>query len=130
MIARYNRHSFSKNMLIIREAQVAALAVAIFERRLYEHLRDSFPGRCAAMPYEAVMETIRAAIARARAHGFSEDEHVAQFVVIAFAAGLDFDLDPAAAEVLADERLRERRSIQIMQLLEAVNEQFQMPDAQ
>jgi hypothetical protein len=114
-------------MLIIREAQVAALAVAVFERRLYEHLRDSFPARCAAMPRGAVLESIRAAIVRARGHGFSEDGHVAQFVVMAFAAGLDFDLHPAAAEVLADERLRERRGIQMMRLLEAVNERFRPP---
>lgn len=92
-------------MLVIRDAQVAALAearVETFVRDLVRALRAEQPALCAKVDVEAM---VRAAVARTRDYDITSEAGVGCFARIELVLGPAFDLDPAlpwARQILTD----------------------------
>lgn len=78
---------------------------ARFDDEVLDDLRASFPGMVEERGEEPTRTLIRDARERARAHGFDEASHVAQYIGLAFVLGVGFDTDgalPWAARILDD----------------------------
>lgn len=92
-------------MLLIRDAQVEALAEATFERSVAEHLRQHFPDRCADLGAGGALAFAREAIAKARRCDLSHPANLVQFACLMLVLGHDFDVDPRlpwAGRILRD----------------------------
>jgi hypothetical protein len=88
-------------MLIIRNAQMAALADASFEAWLIEHVRGYFSATCRELGDAGTLAFVRATAARARRHGLSEGPDICCYIDLACTFGADFDRAQAwAASIL------------------------------
>lgn len=90
-------------MLVIRTAQLDALAEGTLERRIVDHLREHFPRKCEGL--DSVTAFVREGIAKARSYGFTYAPHLCQFVDLLMMFGRDLDTDPRhawAGDVLRD----------------------------
>ena len=104
-------------MLTIRAAQFAALTQSFeahTEARALRHLRASIPDVCAGQSDEALRETVRRALQRARRHGFEAEYDLFRYLNVMLMFGPDFDVDPAlpwAAATLEGTKLRDRPAV-------------------
>jgi hypothetical protein len=92
-------------MLVIRDEQLRALSLPLFEQWMESHLCDYFPEQCSNLPVTELRATIREGIAKARRYGFTADADICRFVDISVVLGADFDIDPQypwAAAILND----------------------------
>ncbi len=98
-------------MLIIRSAQLAALARAALAERLVRTLRADVPA-AAGLGSEALRARIDEALERAARHELEDDRDLTTFARLTLAIGPRFDEHPAIAASLASgdvhptERLR------------------------
>jgi hypothetical protein len=81
-------------MLTIRTAQKKALADALFERWLHEHVWRFFPRRCEALGAARLRAVLSRAVGAARRLGFVRDGDVAHFVDLTFLFGVGFERSP------------------------------------
>ncbi len=84
-------------MLVIRQAQMDAFARAAagrFERRMVEHLFKFFPRQCGHIGEEQTGRAVRAAAAKAQAHGYRTCRDICLYLDLAFLLGASFDEDP------------------------------------
>ena len=102
-------------MLTIRPEQMDALRRYMterFERRLFDHIRRSFPAESEKLGEEAALELVRTGIARAANYGLDTEYDAARFVVLMVARSPDFDTEtPWARELLTDESLPPRERL-------------------
>jgi hypothetical protein len=89
-------------MLIIRHAQMAALANASFEAWLVEHLRRFFAVTYRELGAAETLAFVKSTTAQARQHGLSEGPDICSFLDLALTFGADFDrTQPWAESILA-----------------------------
>jgi hypothetical protein len=84
-------------MLIIREAQMAALqadVVARFDRSLAEHLRHFAPRESQALGKDDMLAIVRLGRRRAAEFGFTNRESIRLYVELMFLLGSGFSTDP------------------------------------
>jgi hypothetical protein len=108
-------------MLTIRDEQIRALSLVMFERWLQSHLRQYFPKQCAGLTDAELRQTVRTGIARGRRYGFVHEADLCRFTDILLVMGADFDSDPRlpwAAAILNDPGLA-RPGVRIEMLQEA-----------
>ncbi len=92
--------------MIIRGQQMDVLnrvAVRKFELRMAEHLQRCFPAECGRLGEAGLQDGIRDGIKRAESHGFSLQRDVCKYIDLMFVFGRDYDCDPWAAGILADD---------------------------
>ncbi|HYP07408.1 MAG TPA: hypothetical protein VER03_14340 [Bryobacteraceae bacterium] len=106
-------------MLVIRQAQYAALEQATLERWLEKHLDDHFPELRESYPDDRHRQFIRDGMARARTRGFTEGPHVAQWLNLMTVLGPRFDDDAAHSWVADILNSSEPASHRIQDLLSA-----------
>lgn len=98
-------------MLVIRHEQVEVLSAGIlkgFEDRMVGYLAKRFSDSCAAKGEQAVRETIRKGIERARSYEITTEYDIARYIILMHLFSEDFDTSPAtpwAAEILANANL-------------------------
>lgn len=94
-------------MLVLREAQVEALADAglqRFEQTLYQQVLQSWPARCRRLGKDAVLASVREGVRRASTYGIVDPRSTGRFVFLMYALGFDFDTSdrtPWAGSILA-----------------------------
>jgi hypothetical protein len=121
-------------MLTIRQEQVRVLAQSLFESWMADHLAQFFPEEISALDPAEIRSRIRAAVERARRHGFLADSQVCRFVDLTFILGPAFDQDhglPWAADILSDPRVKDP-AMRMDLLYEAAQnyvEQIEQPDS-
>jgi hypothetical protein len=87
-------------MLLIREAQVAALATIVedtFVEQMMAHLEETFPEVTGPLSREELREQVENTLARARSYGIDNDADDCRFLSLAAAYGWDFDTWPGNA---------------------------------
>ncbi|WP_438042955.1 hypothetical protein [Sorangium sp. So ce128] len=95
-------------MLIVRAEQLRALAAARearFMRELEAHVRRHFPAVAEAQSPSALQASLRAAVARATAHGLESPEDLCLYANIGAVLGWEFEATPQHAwigELLRD----------------------------
>jgi hypothetical protein len=116
--------------LIIRNAQMEALAQdreQQFERRVAAHLRASWPARCAATSDDELVSAVRAASARAAAHGLTRARDVARYIDLAYLVGPDFESEPPwVGEILRSTRYPARKIDEIYRRMK-LDEELRAP---
>jgi len=97
-------------MFVIRREQMDAMDDARlggFRAWAVDHLREHFPEWAAGRDEAALLEAVRGAISRARAHGAESEASYCIWLDLSVALGEDFDTaHPWAAAVLADRAIR------------------------
>jgi hypothetical protein len=89
-------------VLVIRNAQMAALASASFEAWLLQHARRFFAATCDQLGAAGTTSLVREMAARARHHGLSEAADICSYIDLACTFGRDFDSAlPWAESILA-----------------------------
>lgn len=94
-------------MLVIRQAQIQALAQGMFDafvQRALAHVRQHFPALAQGLPAQALEHGVRHALDRAAVHRLEAERELYSYLNLACAFGPDFDTDPAlpwAAQALA-----------------------------
>lgn len=84
-------------MLRIYDDQSEAFARAStrdYEQRMVKHLRGHFPEQTRSLDEQALLETIRHGVARAKSHGVLSEHDVGLYLNLVMALGRDFDRDP------------------------------------
>jgi hypothetical protein len=81
-------------VLIIREAQMHALAADRVRLWLAEHLEAHFPDQWGRLDGGQRQSLLTEGIRRAKSHGFTKDQDVCLFVTIMLLLGRDFETDP------------------------------------
>ncbi len=105
-------------MLVIRKAQLAALARSLrdrFEKRLEQRISARWPGRWTDAELEAFVER---GVQAAEAHGIREADSVATVVVLRADFGEAFELSPDdddALAILADASLPGQVKAQLLE---------------
>ncbi|MEK7408390.1 MAG: hypothetical protein AAB225_25235 [Acidobacteriota bacterium] len=92
-------------MLIIREPQMRAMGLALFERWMTDHLRTHFPDQCSGLNDPQLLEFVRLGTQKARSYGFSDEAHCCRYIDLMTILGRDFDSDtelPWARDILTD----------------------------
>ena len=95
-------------MLVIRKEQMDAFGWQTeeeFVRFVMEHIREESPERVLGYADEYFEEMVRNGLARARSHGFREEEDLAAFVAIMFEIAPNFDEQPNIKKVLDDKTI-------------------------
>jgi hypothetical protein len=96
-------------MLVIRDAQMEvfrALAERNFEALAMEHLKSLFPSECAARGDDAVLESIRVGVNKARGYELATEIHLLRYLRVMFVLGDGFDEQSNwAREILTDPEL-------------------------
>jgi hypothetical protein len=93
-------------MLTIRKDQMTVLGdymMRRFEKRMATHLEDAFPEQLKVMTPVAVMEMIRAEIAKANGYGLEYEDEIELYLEYTVIYGRDFDTNPKtswAGEIL------------------------------
>ncbi len=108
-------------MLTIRDEQMRALSLEMFERWLQSHLRQYFPRQSARLTDDELHQTVRSGIGKGRRYGFVLEAELCRFTDIMLVMGPDFDSDPRlpwAAAILNDSELA-RPGVRIEMLQEA-----------
>jgi hypothetical protein len=82
-------------MLVIRDAQLRAMARAALPDWITKHLRQFFPRQCAALGEAGLRERVHEGVSRAVVYGFTTEVQISQYVDLMFVFGADFDTDPA-----------------------------------
>ena len=82
-------------MLVIRNAQNAALARAAFSAWMKSHLEKFMPAHCEALGPAGTHAAIEYGIDKAARYGITADSEVCQYIDLMFCFGQDFDEDPA-----------------------------------
>ena len=104
-------------MLIIRNEQMQAFAqdrVQQFEQRVAQHLRTSWGPRCAALRDPEILQSIREAAARARAHGLTRVRDVVRYIELGYRVGPAFEASPPwVGEILRSDRHPARKMDEI-----------------
>jgi hypothetical protein len=109
-LGRRSDSRIETTMLVIREEQVQVLSEYMrksFEDRTLVHLKRFWPERCEAAGDDAVRQSIRDGIRRARGHGMSSEYDLARFIDLMYGLGMDFDAS-WAGKYLANEELSPR----------------------
>jgi hypothetical protein len=107
-------------MLVIRKNQMETMqheTMKVFELRVLEHLRQFFPEECRRAGDERTRAAIRQGIRRAETYGIEMQRHVAVYIDLSAALGLDFDSSrryPWAKEILGDESRSAAMKIQAL----------------
>ncbi len=86
-------------MIVINDGQMESMSVYMleqFEDRMVVHLRKHWPKKCAALGEDAVRESIRKGVQRARSYGITSEYDVSRYVNCMYALCHDFDTDPRA----------------------------------
>ena len=81
-------------MLIIREAQMEALATAAvrrFETRVCSWLTATFPERCAELGADALRDLVQQGIKKAAGYGINQERDVAEFIALMVRLSPEFD---------------------------------------
>lgn len=81
-------------MLTIREAQMDAFAQAALRERLWEHVREFFPERCASFAPGGLQEFLDFGMRRASRYKFTGSAEICQYADLMFLLGPEFDTDP------------------------------------
>ncbi|MBZ5625994.1 MAG: hypothetical protein LAQ69_45995 [Acidobacteriia bacterium] len=116
-------------MLIIRNEQMRAFEVPLFEGWVEAHVRQYFPSKCASMQSGELQKRIREGIAKGRRYGFSGDADVCRFVDISIVLGAGFDDDPRlpwARDILNDPAFKDA-SVRLEMLFEAASAHLRKP---
>jgi hypothetical protein len=92
-------------LFVVRDAQLAALSDAAFDRWLADHLAGCFPGRCRAAGERGVAAAIRNGRAAAAEHGITEAEDLRRYLCVTFALGEGSERFTWIREILADVKL-------------------------
>ncbi len=93
-------------MLSLRPAQLKVFeqnALTAFEDEMLAHARETWPRLCKLLGKPQMRAAVRAAIARAQGHGFTNRGPLRLFIELTFIFGGTFDTDPQypwAAEIL------------------------------
>ena len=85
-------------MLIIRKEQMDVLDAHMrrkYEERVAKRVARTFPEKFKEMGPEKVHALIQAGIAKGEKHGITEDDDAAEFILLIFAHGLEFEKPPA-----------------------------------
>lgn len=86
-------------MLVIRAAQLRALALAALGERLVARL-PAEDARAAALPTAALRDRVEGALARAAAHGLHDERDLVAFTRLDLLLGAAFDRRPEVAAAL------------------------------
>ena len=92
-------------MLRIRNEQMQAFgneADREFQQRLVRHVAKMFPKKATALGPAGLRARVRRGVTKARKHGFATERHIATYVDLTMAVGMDFDRLPWAQPVLLD----------------------------
>jgi len=101
--------------LVIRQAQMEALAQPMFERFVrtaVDHVRQHFGAVADALGESELDRGVRHVLGRAARHGVDSERDLLRYVRLAFVFGRDFDVDPAlpwAGRILAGAEPASRR---------------------
>lgn len=89
-------------MLVIRNAQMAAMAAAAWETWIRRHIREHFPAFSELLTADEIDLFVRAGTTAAQAYGFSAESDITQFIDLRILMGANFDTElPWAAAILA-----------------------------
>jgi hypothetical protein len=91
-------------MLKISREQIALLAPAVeqgFEQRVIDYLYEHHTGAVDGLSPQRLRERVRAALSKARRHGFDWQSALVGFTVLVFELGPHFDRHPAFRRALA-----------------------------
>jgi hypothetical protein len=111
---------FGDAVLLIREAQMAALGEAAAERFALvaaKHLKQVLPEECAEMGDTAVRDSIDLAIRKAESYGIHEQLDILVYLNLMYVLGFDFDTDPElpwAGELLRDKELDPGSKVELL----------------
>jgi hypothetical protein len=81
-------------MLTIRKEQYEVLveeSLKDFHRRVFTHLKQSFPVQCQQRQDDGVRASIETGIVRARQRGASSEHDIVRFIELMYILGDDFD---------------------------------------
>ncbi len=81
-------------MLLIRDAQMRVLSLALFERWMQGHLRECFPDRCAQLETTDLCRFVHCGLEKARSYCFVDEADGCRFVDLMVVLGPDFDVNP------------------------------------
>jgi hypothetical protein len=81
-------------MLIIRDQQMRAFELSLFEDWLVGHLQRHFPDKCLEMDATKINDFIAIGLQKARSHGFYEEPHICHYIDLMMVFGQDFDSNP------------------------------------
>jgi len=109
-------------VLTIRRAQMAALERTSLETWLVSHVRTHFPQLCETLSGPELADFVAEGIDRARAYGFTETKHLAQWLNLMALLGPQFDQDPGCPFVAPILAGTEPGSIKMLDLLDAAEE--------
>lgn len=74
-----------------------------FVQRTVAHLREHHPDAVSGLDDKELERRVRIGLARGRAHGLEQQNHLTQFVALMFEIAPNFDRHPAVAPILADQ---------------------------
>jgi hypothetical protein len=94
-------------MLVIRNEQMDAFRASLRDqhvRGLTDRMRSRFGTKFAAMAEPDLRKWVEKGLAKARRYGYSRQSDAQLFIDLCAECGLDFDLKPWAAAILANAR--------------------------
>ena len=92
-------------MFMITPPQMQAFSREMFVSWMVEHLAEFFSEETGALEENDVRSRINTSVEKARRYGLRDHADWCRFVDLTFVIGPDFDAEPWASAILADDRL-------------------------